>query len=89
MDGNFFVRVPRQSFVIIKFVTDIFVNNTSSIVVAIIKLISVTYACTMSSALISNIDVLEIYNKEGCSNSFIWRLPKLLGPFKIICQYMN
>ena len=88
MDGNFFVRVPGQSFVIIKFVTDIFVNNTSSIVVAIIKLITVTYACTMSSALISNIDVLEIYNK-GCSKSFIWRLPKLLGPFKIICQYMN
>ena len=39
---NLFVRVRGQSFVIIKFVTDVFTSNIISIFVAITKLFSVT-----------------------------------------------
>ena len=41
MGCKLFVKVSRQFFVIIKFATDVFANNTSLIVVAIIKLVSV------------------------------------------------
>ena len=52
-DVNFFVRVSAQSFVIINFSTDVFTNNTSSIVVAIIKLVSVTIfqVCTIVASI--------------------------------------
>ena len=52
-DVNFFVRVLGQSFVITKFATDVFTNDTSSIVFAVIKFVSVTrfQICTIVASI--------------------------------------
>ena len=59
LNVNFFVRVSGQFFVIIKFATDVFTNNTSSIVLAIIKHVSVMrfQICSI---------VVSIYIKYWC-----------------------
>ena len=90
MGCKLFVRVLGQSFVIKKFATDVFTTNTSSIVVAVIKIVSVTrfQICSIVvSIYIRYWCFRNICNEEQvCSNSSRWRLPKILGYIGIICQ---